>query len=172
MRRYKNKPCDYRTTLYTLVKRVVARCGFNLSEISIGLGYENPTTLHSILARTDQKGANPSRYRPLLALREVGATPEELIAIFTAYIEETGDASLLLDIDEHIRKRAARRIAEELDCSGLFQPPKPNERLINVKHIQSRRIAIKKRRQENLQKMLAARDIQLSKTQEEEPDAA
>lgn len=167
-----NAPCDYRSTLYTLVKRIVHRCGYSLSEMSIGLGYDNPTTVHTILSRSNQKNASPCRYRALLSLRELGATPEELVAIFAEYIAETGDASLLLDIDERIRKRAARRIAEELECGGLFLPPRSEKRMINIKRIQLRREEAKQKQHEGLLKMLAARGIQLKKKPEESQDAA
>ena len=158
-----NPPCNFKTGFYTLAKIICARHGYNLSELSIGLGYENPTTAHTMLSRIDIKSSSASRNRIILAFREIGASNEEMKALVTAYIEQSGDASLLLSIDPVLRRRAAQRISEELCIGGLFNMPNKRSRMFNTDKIRARRKAMQARKEKLLD---AARDSRWKKFHE------
>ena len=110
---------DFKSSLYSVFKQVVARMGISMPALSHAMGYKSHTAINTYLADDTVKTGYAKRHA-IQALRDLGATEDEMRALIRAYVIDTGDTSFL---SAEGRKTLALKVCDILDSEGELHRP-------------------------------------------------
>lgn len=116
-RAIEKKSCE--NLLYAVVRCTLRRLGISPAQLSIGMGYASPQAVSDHMRKCNKRGY--AKRNVIEAIRDLGASRDEMAALIAAYIQETGDTSFITTPEGRARlAKVAVDILEE--NGGLYRP--------------------------------------------------
>lgn len=110
---------DSSNSVFHVFRMVLTRMGLPMEALSYAMGYKSPSSVRNRMACVSTKASYTKRTL-IQAVRDLGATEDEMSALIRAYVIETGDTSF---IKEKHRARLAAKAVDILREEGeLYRP--------------------------------------------------